>query len=40
VRPMVPVAVSAWLEAAGGFLVLAGGYGALFAIWWFFFRQR
>jgi hypothetical protein len=34
------LAVSAGLEAAGGFLVLAVGYGGCFALWHFVFSPR
>ena len=34
------LAVSAGLEALGGFLVLAIGYGACFALWRFVFSPR
>jgi hypothetical protein len=34
------LAVSAGLEAVGGFLVLAIGYGACFALWRFVFSPR
>jgi hypothetical protein len=34
------LAVSAVLEAAGGFLVLAIGYGACWALWHFVFSPR
>ena len=34
------LAVSAGLEAVGGFLVLAIGYGACFALWHFVFSAR
>ena len=37
---MQTLAVSAVLEAAGGFLVLAIGYGACFALWRFVFSPR
>ncbi len=37
---MAPLAVSASLEAIGGFLVLALGYGACFALWRFVFSPR
>jgi len=37
---MEPLAVSAALEAAGGFLVLAIGYGACWALWHFVFSPR
>jgi hypothetical protein len=37
VRVMELLAVSAALEAAGGFLVLAIGYGACWALWHFVF---
>ncbi len=37
---MAPLAVSAVLEAVGGFLVLAIGYGACFALWYFVFSPR
>jgi hypothetical protein len=35
-----PLAASAVLEAVGGFLVLAIGYGACFALWHFVFSPR
>jgi hypothetical protein len=35
-----PLAVSAVLEAIGGFLVLAVGYGACYALWHFVFSPR
>jgi len=34
------LAVSAVLEAVGGFLVLAIGYGACYALWHFVFSPR
>ena len=34
------LAVSAGLEAAGGFLVIALGYGGLWALWHFVFSAR
>jgi len=34
------LAVSTALEAVGGFLVLAVGYGACFALWHFVFSPR
>jgi hypothetical protein len=34
------LAVSAGLEAVGGFLVLAIGYGGCFALWHFVFSPR
>jgi len=34
------LAVSAGLEALGGFLVLAVGYGATWAVWHFVFSPR
>ena len=34
------LAVSAGLEAVGGFVVLAIGYGACFALWHFVFSPR
>jgi len=37
---MAPLAVSAVLEAIGGFLVLAIGYGTCFALWRFVFSPR
>jgi hypothetical protein len=37
---MQMLAVSAGLEALGGFLVLAIGYGACFALWPFVFSPR
>jgi hypothetical protein len=37
---MEPLAVSTALEATGGFLVLAIGYGACFALWHFIFSPR
>ena len=37
---MEPLAVSAALEAVGGFLVLAIGYGTCFALWHFVFSPR
>jgi len=37
---MTPLAVSAGLEAAGGFLVLAIGYGACWGLWHFVFSPR
>jgi hypothetical protein len=37
---MTPLAVSTALEAIGGFLVLAIGYGACFALWRLVFSPR
>ncbi len=37
---MAPLAVSTVLEAIGGFLVLAIGYGGCFALWRFVFSPR
>jgi len=37
---MQMLAVSAALEALGGFLVLAIGYGTCFALWRFIFSPR
>ncbi len=37
---MLTLAVSAWLEALGGFAVLAVGYGVCFALWHFIFSPR
>jgi hypothetical protein len=37
---MTTLAVSTVLEAFGGFLVLAIGYGACFALWHFIFSPR
>jgi hypothetical protein len=37
---MAVLAVSTGLEAAGGFLVLAIGYGGCFALWHFVFSPR
>jgi hypothetical protein len=34
------LAVSAALEAVGGFLVLALGYGTCWALWYYVFRER
>ncbi|HLW94037.1 MAG TPA: hypothetical protein VKS25_01545 [Solirubrobacteraceae bacterium] len=34
------LAVSAALEAVGGFLVLAVGYGTVWALWHFIFKER
>ena len=34
------LAVSAALEAVGGFLVLAVGYGTCWALWYYIFRER
>jgi hypothetical protein len=37
---VLPLAVSAVLEAVGGVLVLGIGYGACFALWHFVFSPR
>ena len=37
---MAPLAVSTVLEAIGGFLVLAIGYGGCYALWRFVFSPR
>ena len=37
---MAPLAVSTVLEAVGGFLVLAIGYGGCYALWRFVFSPR
>jgi hypothetical protein len=34
------LAVSAALEAVGGFLVLGVGYGTVWALWHFIFKER
>jgi hypothetical protein len=37
---MVPLGVSAVLEACGGLLLLVVGYGGCFALWFFVFSDR
>jgi hypothetical protein len=37
---MAPLAVSTALQAAGGFAVLALGYGTCYALWRFVFSPR
>ena len=37
---MEVLAVSAWLEALGGLLVLAVGYGVTWALWHYVFSPR